>query len=562
MDLHIDPELQAVIPPPTDQERAQLEANLLADGCRDPLVVWAGEPPAQVCPSCPPGTPFGRATTLIEAREGSVVWLCGFCDHGEQRPWTLLDGHTRYTSCQARRIPFTVVEAPSWVRTREDAKVWMIQNQLARRNLEPYQRAELALKLEPLIAVKAKEHQQQAGGTVPQKVAEAVDTRETLAQMAHVSHETMRKAKVIAQEADEPTKEALRRGERTIHGVYQELRQPRTASNGKAGVEASSGVPTPAAGRGTKPLTGAMWHERLVKVRQHVAQLQRSHLAENLVRTWALDVANGYREELAHLIEELRQVLQRIDVVLCAHVDGNPQFLMARRLIELADSIQHELATWRQQFPEDPSLHAFGLMEKHLRELRDYFRMKQRERTEHGVSIEVPTAGAAAGTLLEAPTKGDEMDQALSREDGPDEATDAQADAPTGTDATDESPLKKAVLVSCRTRQEARIAAHLWREKGRTVRVVHGSNDAAEPERPWHVIEVPTDGDSAGTLSEAPTTADDAMEQVPVADPMPHNTEITKRPHTKKQAKRARAKTSPLRGEGSTPLDSSIHRIM
>jgi hypothetical protein len=92
--------------------------------------------------------------------------------------------------------------------------------------------------------------------------------------------------------------------------------------------------------------------------------------------------------------------------------------------------------------------------------------------------------------------------------------------------------------------------------------VVHVSKDVAETERPWHVIEAPTDGDSAGTLSEAPTTADDEMGQAPVADPTPHNTQITKRPHAKEQAKRARAKTSPLRGEGSTPLDSSIHRIV
>jgi hypothetical protein len=31
MDLYIDPALQAVIPPPTDQEHAQLEASLLAE---------------------------------------------------------------------------------------------------------------------------------------------------------------------------------------------------------------------------------------------------------------------------------------------------------------------------------------------------------------------------------------------------------------------------------------------------------------------------------------------------------------------------------------------------
>ena len=38
--IQIDSEFQALIPPLSAEERAQLEANLLADGCRDPLVVW------------------------------------------------------------------------------------------------------------------------------------------------------------------------------------------------------------------------------------------------------------------------------------------------------------------------------------------------------------------------------------------------------------------------------------------------------------------------------------------------------------------------------------------
>jgi hypothetical protein len=230
MDLYIGPELQAIIPPPTAEEHAQLEANLLAEGCRDPLVVWAGEPPARVCPSCPPGTPFGRATTLIEARKGSVVWLCGFCDHGEQRSWIILDGHTRYDICRAHGLDFTTVEAPTWVQTRLKAKMWMIQNQLARRNLEPYQRAELVLQIEPLIAAKGKENQQRGGGTVRLKSDNPVDTLKQMAQQAGIGRDTMHKAKVIAQEADEPTKAALRRGERTIHGAYQELHPPRPAS--------------------------------------------------------------------------------------------------------------------------------------------------------------------------------------------------------------------------------------------------------------------------------------------------------------------------------------------
>ncbi len=33
----VDPEFKALIPPLTGEELQQLEANLLTDGCRDPL---------------------------------------------------------------------------------------------------------------------------------------------------------------------------------------------------------------------------------------------------------------------------------------------------------------------------------------------------------------------------------------------------------------------------------------------------------------------------------------------------------------------------------------------
>jgi hypothetical protein len=72
MNITIDPLFQAITPPLTAEERAQLEANLRAEGCRDPLAVWAGERPARICPTCPPGTPFSRATALIEAHAGAV----------------------------------------------------------------------------------------------------------------------------------------------------------------------------------------------------------------------------------------------------------------------------------------------------------------------------------------------------------------------------------------------------------------------------------------------------------------------------------------------------------
>lgn len=68
----------------------------------------------------------------------------------------------------------------------------------------------------------------------------------------------------------------------------------------------------------------------------------------------------------------------------------------------------------------------------------------------------------------------------------------AQADAPIETDVTDESPCTGTVLESCLTRQEARAAAQLWRQEGRTVQVRHTSGEEAETERPWHVVAAPS----------------------------------------------------------------------
>jgi hypothetical protein len=315
MELTIDQEFRALIPPLTEEERVQLEANLLNDGVREALVVWHSEAPADAVHPCQ--VPWVRQLPL-ETMTEQVSRLCPACGEMRQQPSVLLDGHHRYEICQKHGLTFIIMEAPAWVKTREDAMIWIIQNQVARRNLEAYQRAELALKLEPLIAARAKAHQQQAGGAVP---------------------------------------------------------------------------PTPAATHGQQQLTGARWQERLVEVQRHVMQLERPQLVENLARTWGLDVANSYSEELVRLIAQLRQVHLRIEVVICEQVDGDPQFMLARRLIELTDTILHELATWRQQFPADFTVHAFGLMEHYLCQMQDYFREKQRAMPKRAESVEVPATG-------------------------------------------------------------------------------------------------------------------------------------------------------------------------
>src|SRR5215471_12964652 len=90
MTLTIDPEFRSICPPLSTEEYEQLETNLLAEGCRDPLVVW-------------------------------------------QEEGVLLDGYNRLTLCQEHAIPFEVTQLS--LPNRAMATNWVINNQLGRRNL-------------------------------------------------------------------------------------------------------------------------------------------------------------------------------------------------------------------------------------------------------------------------------------------------------------------------------------------------------------------------------------------------------------------------------------------
>ena len=176
--MKINSKFQSLIPPLAKEELAQLETNIKADGCRDPMVTWNG---------------------------------------------TLLDGHNRYAICQKHGIQFKTVAMD--FEDEDAACVWVIHNQFGRRNLQPFTRVELALKLEPLLRKKAKENQVRKPESVKQKSAEQkpIETREELAHIAHVSHDTIAKGKIILERASEETKEALRRGDTSINAEHHKL---------------------------------------------------------------------------------------------------------------------------------------------------------------------------------------------------------------------------------------------------------------------------------------------------------------------------------------------------
>jgi hypothetical protein len=113
----VDPEFQTLIAPLQPEERRQLEVNLSAEGCRDPLVTWRG---------------------------------------------TLLDGHNRLEICTRLGVPYKTsnIELPN----REAAKLWIETNQVGRRNLTADQRAAIAYRiLQRRVAMSKRERARKGG---------------------------------------------------------------------------------------------------------------------------------------------------------------------------------------------------------------------------------------------------------------------------------------------------------------------------------------------------------------------------------------------------------------
>ena len=105
MNIVIDESLKNYIDPLTPDELAALERSLLAEGCRDALVLW-----------------------------GDV----------------LVDGHNRYGLCRKHGLPFQTVQN-SRFSTIEDVHLWMIDQHLGRRSVSDFQRGVLALRKREIL---------------------------------------------------------------------------------------------------------------------------------------------------------------------------------------------------------------------------------------------------------------------------------------------------------------------------------------------------------------------------------------------------------------------------
>jgi ParB-like chromosome segregation protein Spo0J len=180
MTLNIEKEYQELIPPLSVDEFAQLESNILSDGCRDSIVTWEE---------------------------------------------TIIDGHNRYAICKKHGIDFKIITME--FADRSHAREWIIRNQFGRRNLPPYVRVELALELESTIAARSKQGERTDLLQKSEK-SEPLNSTKEIASIAGVSHDTVAKVKTIKALASDETKDKLAKGEISINKAYQETKEPPT----------------------------------------------------------------------------------------------------------------------------------------------------------------------------------------------------------------------------------------------------------------------------------------------------------------------------------------------
>ena len=129
----IDKEFAELIPPLTNDEYKGLESSILAEGCRDALVVWND---------------------------------------------TLIDGHNRYKICEAHGVSFQTVQRD--FANRDEALLWIMKNQLSRRNLNDFQRVEIVRKCEDAVKAQAKERQSPGTNQYTERSMEKLPDRKSV----------------------------------------------------------------------------------------------------------------------------------------------------------------------------------------------------------------------------------------------------------------------------------------------------------------------------------------------------------------------------------------------
>ncbi|WP_431102147.1 plasmid replication/partition related protein [Roseateles noduli] len=178
MNIIVTEELKAYIDPLTEDEYAALERSILAEGCRDALVLW-----------------------------GDI----------------LVDGHNRHGICTKHGIPFQTVQNTRF-KSMEDVHLWMIDQHLGRRSVSDFQRGVLALRKKEIMEARrlavlndpAPEAPAPDAGATPVPEAPPLKSREAIARAARISSATVTQIEKIQKAAAPELVAAVKSGEVSI----------------------------------------------------------------------------------------------------------------------------------------------------------------------------------------------------------------------------------------------------------------------------------------------------------------------------------------------------------
>ena len=179
LNITVSEELRAYIDPLTPHEHAALERSLLAEGCRDALVLW-----------------------------GDV----------------LVDGHNRYGICSQHGIAFSTVQNTQF-KSMDDVHLWMIDQHLGRRSLSDFQRGVLALRRKDIlsasvpVAAEASTPESAAAASSPSVAnnhVEAMTTSDATAKAARLSSSALSHIKKIQESAAPELVAAVKSGSISI----------------------------------------------------------------------------------------------------------------------------------------------------------------------------------------------------------------------------------------------------------------------------------------------------------------------------------------------------------
>jgi hypothetical protein len=199
-------EFKDILPPLSESEFHNLEKDVLKRGILHPIFVWNG--------------------------------IC-------------IDGMHRLKIAKKHKLNYQVKELH--FKNKEEARVWVFEHQVARRNQSPFTKIVAGLSFENYYKAKAKENQRQSPGRGKKGspiVGKPIDTLRLIAQRIGISHSYVSNVKLILKHGNKDLIQQCHNGEISIRNAYYTAKNQReNKKNTTVGSEKSSSYINPDKGQ-------------------------------------------------------------------------------------------------------------------------------------------------------------------------------------------------------------------------------------------------------------------------------------------------------------------------